>query len=240
VQITVQCNKEFVDNFARNLKDVENHVEGSFIPKTAGSYLIRVTDFDNKQLKGSPLTMEVLESGKILNFTNETDKGCLNFIGQSLDDTKPWVNPVDAGLLQITASAALGSPFGTCNVLVDQQKKPGSQALEFSTSDAPNSWIQITLKKPVQLTSYSLQCGSQKAFFPKSWSFQGSKDGSTWVNLHNSKDFIFNGPYTTNNFPVTTTQLFSIFKLTQVAANQGGTTQFVLAEVELYGVMNTA
>ena len=82
---------------------------------------------------------------------------------------------------------------------------------------ANNDWVQILIERPTVITGYSIQLPTTAVYTnkPTSWTFQGSNDTITWMNLHtvtNNNTLAYNAVPV--NFSFTNTTPYYYFRFT--------------------------
>ncbi|MEI7107205.1 discoidin domain-containing protein [Pectobacterium versatile] len=110
------------------------------------------------------------------------------------------------------------------------------------TSDAAPSasspqWVGIKLPTPFRIQSYSVVTRNQSGYSnsPRTWTFQGSHDGSTWTVLHSITNDTQNTPGQKRTYVISNDVSFQYYRIHITLANYGVLSSFVgVEELELY------
>eukprot|EP01096_Ripella_sp_DP13-Kostka_P014564 TRINITY_DN6624_c0_g1_i1.p1 TRINITY_DN6624_c0_g1~~TRINITY_DN6624_c0_g1_i1.p1 ORF type:complete len:228 (-),score=65.59 TRINITY_DN6624_c0_g1_i1:109-702(-) len=142
-------------------------------------------------------------------------------------------NPHTCGRLLVTSSSV---EKGHERNLVDA--KPS----ELWTSDVPSSWFCIDLgpNRKIVPTAYSLRHGGNyRADSLRTWDFQGSVDGTTWILLRrHANDCSLNGPYAVHSWEIVgTDEAFRYFRILQTGHNSSNHNFLVASGFEIFGTL---
>ncbi len=117
--------------------------------------------------------------------------------------------------------------FEDITKLIDND--PNSKFLTFNTS----AWVQYKATKNYTLSSYTITSGNDAPDRdPKSWTLQGSTNGSSWQNIDQRSNQDFPNRNQKRTFQVTTTSSYNYYRLSM--RNNSGTI-LQLSELELFG-----
>jgi predicted alpha-1,2-mannosidase len=98
--------------------------------------------------------------------------------------------------------------------------------------DKTSGWAQYTLTAPAVITRYALTSANDAPDRdPKTWSLEGSADGTTWTRLDTRTGEVFSERFQQRIFDIATPASFTVYRLT-IAAN-GGSALTQLAELQL-------
>lgn len=130
----------------------------------------------------------------------------------------------------ITASAE-NSPNEVAANLNDVD--PGSKWLAFTST----GWVQYRLDTPTAVVAYALTSGNDEpGRDPKSWTLQGSDDGTTWTPVDTQTDEMFADRAQTRRYAVANPTPYLYYRLDVTANNGASITQ--LAELQLSSDLN--
>jgi hypothetical protein len=85
------------------------------------------------------------------------------------------------------------------------------------------AWLQYQFDSPVTIAEYSFRAWWSDAYpgrTPKTWTFQGSSDGSTWVDLDSQTDWVVPNSGDYFAFPIASPASYAYYRL-YVTANNG-------------------
>ncbi|MCX2762437.1 basic secretory protein-like protein [Aquimarina muelleri] len=104
-----------------------------------------------------------------------------------------------------------------------------SKFLTFNTS----TWVQYKATKSYVLSSYTITSGNDAPERdPKSWTLQGSTNGSSWINIDQKSNQDFSNRNQKRTFQINTSSTYQYYRLS-MTNNSGGTLQ--VSELELFG-----
>ncbi|MFB4327345.1 discoidin domain-containing protein [Paenibacillus sp. CR_12] len=96
-------------------------------------------------------------------------------------------------------------------------------------------WLSYEFTSPIIISAYKVTVGSTFSYTPKSWTFEGSNDGSNWTVLDTRSNV--------TNWTLSSFQLFDFFNMTaykayriNITENNGGTFTDLL-ELEMYEII---
>lgn len=115
-------------------------------------------------------------------------------------------------------------------------------AEEFWTEDVPSSWVSIHLTggRRVLPTAYSIRHGRKyRADCLRSWDFQGSDDGETWVTLRKHlSDMTLNDAFAVHGWGLEGVKdSYSAFRILQTGHNSSNRNYVAVASIELFGTL---
>ncbi|WP_291414232.1 ThuA domain-containing protein [Actinophytocola sp.] len=114
----------------------------------------------------------------------------------------------------VTASAE-NPPRETKENLTD-----GNENTKWLAFD-PTGWVAYQLAAPAVVTKYALTSANDfDGRDPKNWTFQGSQDGTTWVDLDTQTNQDFPERFQRREFEITNTTAYSNYRL-NITANDG-------------------
>ncbi|WP_108807785.1 basic secretory protein-like protein [Aquimarina spinulae] len=117
--------------------------------------------------------------------------------------------------------------FEDISKLIDNN--PNSKFLTFNAS----AWVQYKATKSYTLSSYTITSGNDAPERdPKSWTLQGSTNGSSWQNIDQRSNQDFPNRNQKRSFQVSTTSSYNYYRLS-IRNNSGTILQ--LSELELFG-----
>jgi predicted alpha-1,6-mannanase (GH76 family) len=129
---------------------------------------------------------------------------------------------------QLTASE------NTENLQALTDKNAGS--IYTANATALPVWIQYKTDVPTQAIAYSItSSGENAANDPKSWTLQGSTNGETWTNIQQRNNETFELRYLKKNYTLSSTALYTYFRLQINSAYGAEATEVKIAEWELFG-----
>lgn len=130
---------------------------------------------------------------------------------------------VDGSLLgQVTAvtASAENSPGEVAANLADAN--PDTKWLAFASS----GWVRYQLASPAKVVRYSLTSANDSPERdPKSFTLQGSSDGTTWTDLDTRSNIDFPGRFAKQDFTVATPGAYAYYRLNVTAVHSGGIVQ---------------
>ncbi len=101
--------------------------------------------------------------------------------------------------------------------------------------DTTNStWIQYLFpnSNAYQITKYTItSAGDAPTLDPKSWTLQGSNNGSSWTNLDSQSSQTFAGRNLKKTYPFSNSTAYQYYRLNNIKSNGGSQTQ--IGEIEL-------
>ncbi|HEY3482066.1 MAG TPA: ThuA domain-containing protein, partial [Streptomyces sp.] len=122
--------------------------------------------------------------------------------------------PTPEAVASVTASAD-NPPNETKEKLADNNEN--TKWLTFATT----GWAAYKMATPVAVSSYSLVSANDfPGRDPKSWTLQGSADGSTWVDLDTRTNEVFQERFQTRTFTFANTTVYPNYRL-NITANAG-------------------
>lgn len=134
----------------------------------------------------------------------------------------------------LTSSHAAGNNLEGLSNLTDD--KESTKFYSSVGTTMPSVWIQYQSPLSVSLKSYAItSANDSQNRDPKSWKLQGSNDGTVWVDLDTQTDISFANRYEQQVFTVSTSSLYTYFRLFVTARNADTDSGFQFAEWELYG-----
>jgi len=149
---------------------------------------------------------------------------------------KEWANPHAARLVVVTASSWCSSlnPGNDYYHVVEQHP-----SVSFGTNNEVNSWIQVDLQNWAVVPDHYRYANTRTTnCMPRSWRFEGSKDGRVWVTLREHVgDFALNGGSTVAHWPIEGIKdAFRYFRILQPGmTSEGGFGHLVCAGLEIWG-----
>ena len=197
-------------------------------PTTGETYNIKKSDFlAGLSSSGNTGSGGNTPSNINLTFATSGDVNGLFYYLGTAKGTQPWDNPTNRGLLISVSSIGVGFPVSLVN----------RDASEFYTNNAPQSWVAFDIgTSKLRCNYYLLRNRNVADHYLRSWSFQGSNDGSTWMTLDNQiNNAVLNTPSQWLALPVVSNTPYSVFRLLQTGQNSAGYNYLCLGEVELYG-----
>ena len=166
------------------------------------------------------------------------NNGVFQFVGTRYG-MAPWSNPVAAGLVSISSSSPVGR-FCDPRALVGRS----FSSLNFagprrSVDGGVESWWTVDLKHGLRCTRYAVRHDGSSDYL-RSWSFQGSVDGTSWVALdEHTDDATIRMPAQWASWPVRDVRrrTFRYFRILQTAPSNGAPNPMHLSldHLELYG-----
>ena len=166
------------------------------------------------------------------------NNGVFQFLG-SRYGTAPWSNPVAAGLVSITSSSPLGR-FCDPRAIVGRSFSSLNFAGPRRSADGQTeSWWAVDLQHGLRCTRYAVRHDGS-ADYLRSWVFQGSTDGTSWIVLdEHTGDATIRMPAQWASWPVRDARrrTFRYFRILQTAPNTGAPNPMHLSldHLELYG-----
>ena len=144
------------------------------------------------------------------------------------------VDVVTVDLTTVSGSAGNGDDNYYC--LFDGSS--ATKYLVFRSSDDDVVTVSFQLTKPVTVNTYRVTSANDWAVRdPKSWTFYGSTDGTTWEVLDFVEEAVFEGRQTATVFQFANTDAYDWYKF-EFTANNGtdpwGNNIIQLSEIELY------
>jgi hypothetical protein len=161
--------------------------------------------------------------------------GCLNGIISCL--TRQFGGNVhDQNIVRVTANGIRDSTYHG-KYAVDLEGNSG-----FCSDRSSNSWLCYDFKgmaiKPTQYTIRSYYNWGTGDWHPKNWVIEGSRDGSTWIELdrrENNNDL--NGPNIHRTFSVSPSSGVRIIRLRQIGLNHASSNHIALSTFEVFGLL---
>lgn len=166
--------------------------------------------------------------------------GIMTFLGTSFG-TVSWTNPHSAGKVTIGAfnsSGAADIGAGTVAGAVNHDNTDDNR-----TSNAPGSFWMVTLgaSQRLAVNKYSFRsrptAAGSDASNVHSLKFQGSNDGSTWVDLDVQTNITYTLVNEWKTFPVAGAPAYRYHRFLHVANVTGANSFFFMCEMELYGTL---
>ncbi|WP_394825369.1 GH92 family glycosyl hydrolase [Pendulispora albinea] len=170
---------------------------------------------------------------------------------EAKDPQPTWTNTVETGpggakkALGITGPKPTGIPGNVTDQVVavtasKEHTSAGEIADNLSDGDVRSKWLAFEstgwvaykLAAPVAIVRYALASANDAPERdPKDWTFQGSHDGDTWVDLDRRTDQSFGGRFETRQFEFTNTTAYLHYRLKITANHSGNIVQ--LAELQI-------
>ncbi|GHH65182.1 ThuA domain-containing protein [Promicromonospora soli] len=145
------------------------------------------------------------------------------------------------GLIGTRPAGNLPDPLAVASVTASAENPPNEDAPNLIDGDANTKWlafeptavIDLEMAEPVVASRYALTSANDFAGRdPKSWTLQGSTDGTTWTDLDTQTDQDFPERFTPNDYRFENTVAYQHYRL-DITANAGDDlTQ--LAEIQLF------
>lgn len=156
--------------------------------------------------------------------------GIFHQIG-SQGGTRPWENPVDLGLIRLTASSLLPESDSLRSLL-------GTDPVRCVTRPQPQSWIMVDLlDKQASISSYSLRhCSSWDLEALRNWRLEGTENPDLEWHLimeHNKDTSLSQGSHTWQ-LPEES-RPFRAFRILQTGLNANNNHFLTISGIELYG-----
>lgn len=103
----------------------------------------------------------------------------------------------------------------------------------------PDTWIEVELPELFKLTGYAISAGESPINAPKSWTIQGSTDGTAWTDIESKTDVSYLHPNETNLFEIalpTDKETATAYKYIRIrfSENNGGS-DLEMSEWQLFG-----
>jgi len=181
------------------------------------------------------------KGGKRFLFTSDWDNNGIIYYIATKKGKQGWTNPHNAGLITVTSSSLESGQLAT---FVGNGPQQGGNSSLYTNSSQTNAWFQIDLKdQKAKVTHYTLRHGyTGGSYFPRTWQFQGSEDGSTWVTLkqHNN-DSSISTQMASKTFPVDQKNppFQRYFRIYNTGANSSGNNYLMISGIELYGTLKS-
>jgi len=198
---------------------------GSMASETTATFALSVQDF----VPGSTRTYVL----------NNDFNGLFQWLG-TLGLTTSRLNPSSAlpdgrGLSLVTFSSE--DSFG-----MDVSRMTDRISSAVTTGNFANSWMQFDISRIGNRTLvcnyYTVRArntGGGGGNHPTAFTFQGSNDATTWVDLDVRTGLTYTAA-TFYSYPVSGSTAYRYFRLIQTALNSSGNNRFALSEFEIYGV----
>jgi glucose/arabinose dehydrogenase/type 1 glutamine amidotransferase len=145
------------------------------------------------------------------------------------------------GLIGTRPAGNLPDALEVASVKANAENPPNEDAENLIDGDSNTKWlafestakIDLTMAEPVVATRYALTSANDfDGRDPKSWTLQGSTDGTTWTDLDTQTDQDFPDRFSAQDYRFENTTAYQHYRL-DITANAGdGLTQ--LAEIELF------
>jgi len=152
--------------------------------------------------------------------------------GNSPEDSATPLNPMVNLAFSGTSTASFNGGSGSEGS--DRAFDTNSDSKWYG-SNASTGWLQYDFGagNPQVVKRYTITSADVAARDPKSWSFLGSQDGSTWTLLDAPSNQSFANRMQTNTYPIGNITAFRYYQL-QITANNGDT-GVAVAELGLWG-----
>jgi SPRY domain/Sad1 / UNC-like C-terminal len=151
--------------------------------------------------------------------------------------TSPWVNPVDAGYIDVTASSLMHDSHPVSAIC-------GPDVVRCVTKPVANSWFVIDFKdKLICPTHYTLRhYSSWDVEAVRNWLFEGSNDGVTWLPLQkHTADTSLNAKGATHTWVLPEQKsYYRMFRILQFGLNSNNHNYLALSGFEIYGRLKAA
>jgi hypothetical protein len=137
-------------------------------------------------------------------------------------------NVADRGIVNVSASTTNSS-----NVAKYAVDLPSRSC--FESLNQPNQWLCYDFKdRKVRPAHYSIHAYSGR--YLRSWTFEGSKDGSTWTELdRHTNDQTTNANHPIGTFSVSTDSEYRFVRLRQTGVTADGNHYLTLYGLEIFG-----
>jgi hypothetical protein len=163
------------------------------------------------------------------------DDGIIHWIG-TREGKEDWTNPHTAGLVTVTASSWSQhlNPGNQLSHVVERQS-----SVSYGTNNESDSWICVELKDYAVVPDHYRFANTRTTnCMPRSWRFQGSKDGYDWVTLRQHASDYWNGPgNTVAAWPIEGVQeAFRFFRILQTGmTSEGNFGHLCCSGIEIWG-----
>ena len=174
---------------------------------------------------------------------------CNNIISINISDaTKNLINPLKKNMLVIVKSADLAEKDvtndGTLSVSKENDggRNSGEGSLKvidrsvntkYLTSGFSGLWIQLKYANPLTIGAYTMTSGNDADDRdPKTWTFEGSQDGTNWKVLDTRIDHVFTDRTQTKRFEFTNRVSYLYYRLN--ISENNGSGDFQMSELRLF------
>jgi hypothetical protein len=167
---------------------------------------------------------------KSIHFIPQSDHPLCGII--SYLTSKHCGNVSDQGIVNVSGSTTYDSSYPAKNA-VDLLSTS-----YFQSVNQPNQWLCYDFKtRKVRPTHYSIHAHSSN-YYLRSWIFEGSIDGSTWIELdHHTDDQTTNSSHPIGTFSISKHFEFQIVRLRQTGVNANGNHHLILYAMEIFGYL---
>jgi HECT-domain (ubiquitin-transferase)/Regulator of chromosome condensation (RCC1) repeat/SPRY domain/Kelch motif len=201
--------------------------------------LCRLSYLRSTVIGAQVVVTEMLEdSGLVLTYESDMDKNGLCYYLGTQRGTAPWENPMDLGLIEVTASTYKSDAAPIQSVV-------GRTAVRAVTEPQENSWFCIKFKDTeIAPTHYTLRhYATYDVEALRNWRFEASNDdGKTWTVLrHHVSDSALSTKGQTNTWPLPDAPsgtFFDTFRIWQDGQNSNGNHYLACSGFEIYGTVN--
>jgi len=163
--------------------------------------------------------------------TNDCENGLFYFLGiMSSEDKKTWKSPIP----RFVALTASSTEISTVDQLISYPLNHNY----FCTRSATNSWIIITLAKPIQfmITQYRIKAGKCDSHYPRNWVLEGSLDGKSWNLLSKHvNDTSLKEPNGIGKWDIKTPHYFDKFRINETGPESSNSYYLLFQSIEFYG-----
>jgi len=180
-------------------------------------------------------------SAPLFTYSSDFDTNGIIYALATNNRTSPWVNPMDAGLLTVTASSVMDDSTSLAAVV-------GRDTVRCVTKPLPNSWMMIDFHadKRVLPTHYSMRHYSSWGVEAlRTWKLEGSTNGEEWTLLRDHiNDEHLDGKGSTHTWTIHGGDIQTVarqcqpmryLRITQTGENSNRHHYLALSGFELYG-----
>ena len=135
-----------------------------------------------------------------------------------------------------TASCSSHIPYSTESAAQVIDNSLDTKLYAYCGDNPSQLWIQYESPRNARVYGYAL-CSANDSpnRDPKSWVFQASVDGATWVDLDTRTGVVFGARKEKKSYTISDTRLFKFFRL-RVTERYGAETGFQLSDWQIYGL----
>jgi hypothetical protein len=150
--------------------------------------------------------------------------------------------PTFLGAMSIPQMTSNTTPSGTA--AASGASSPAWRAFDRDTGSSwqsPNAagqWLSYQFPTGRIIKRYGFFTSSTVSFNPRTWTFEGSNDGSTWVVLDTQTNFV-TGVSTFHSFDISAnTTSYTYYRINVTAVQGGGTNPTAIVELEMSEITN--
>jgi hypothetical protein len=154
-----------------------------------------------------------------------------------------FIPPTNLGAMSIPQMTSNTTPSGTAAASSLAAGSAAWFAFErtgtvWTSAAVAGQWLSYEFPIGKIIKRYGFSTGTNTAQFPRTWTFEGSNNGSTWTTLDTQTNFVA-GPNVFYSFDISVnTTSYTYYRINVSAVSGGGTNNTTIVELEMSEVTN--